>query len=237
MFSRRLLPFYILASILLLAFARCPQAARAQVLKADYQFQNTLAVTTPGAPPLTNLGDNSFAKETVNGEKRVVLRFPEASGVMLSGASGVIPRETYSIVMLFRFESTTSWRRVLDFKNSVSDNGLYTKDGKLQFYPLLIGDEVVVRPNQWVQVLLTRDRQKNVCGYVDGRLQFHFVDTADDAVIGPANNLRFFRDDGPIENSAGAVARIRLYDRPLTVAWAAGGRRLVSGARIKKLFH
>ena len=41
------------------------------------------------------------------------------------------------------------------------------------------------------------------------------------AVIGPEDVLRFFRDDGN-EHAAGAVARIRLYSRVLTPDEVAG---------------
>lgn len=194
-----------------------PTCAQAQALKADYQFRNTLASSVGTAPPLENLGENTFGTETVNGQPRPVLRFPQGSGVVIPRAKGVIPADTYSLVILFRFVTTDGWRRLVDFKNATFDMGLYTKDGRLQFYNDAIGDEVVVQPGVFVQVMLTRDRQKNVCGYVNGRLQFTFVDAADQAVIGDANNLRFFRDDGD-EHSAGAAARIRLYDGPLAVA-------------------
>lgn len=190
----------------------------AQTLKADYQFNNTLASSVKTAPALVNLGENTFSTETVNGQPHAVLRFPEASGVALTPAIGVIPAETYTIIVQFRFATTNGYRRIIDFKNATMDQGLYIQYGCLNFYNVASGTQPVIQPKTFVQVMLTRDRQKNVCGYVNGRLEFTFVDDGDLAVISPANTLRFFRDDGPVENSAGAVLRIRLYDGPLMVA-------------------
>lgn len=195
-----------------------PAAGHAQALKADYQFQKTLASTVGKASALDKLGEITYATETVNGEPRTVLTFPEGSGVVLSPAKGVIT-DSYSIVVLFRLDSTVGYRRLVDFKNATTDMGLYTLEGALKFYNIAAGAEPVVHPNTFVQFMLTRDHQKNVCGYINGRLQFTFVDQGDAAVIGEANTLRFFRDDGH-EHSSGAVARIRIYDAPLTVARA-----------------
>jgi hypothetical protein len=60
-----------------------------------------------------------------------------------------------------------------------------------------------------LQVVLTRDGT-NVAGYVNGAQQFSFADSGGNGVISAANKLIFFKDNG-IEESGGAVARIRLY--------------------------
>jgi hypothetical protein len=64
-----------------------------------------------------------------------------------------------------------------------------------------------------------------VRGYVDGVQQWQFTDTAGDSVISPNNNLFFFVDNNAGgatgEDSAGAVARIRVFDRPLTATQVA----------------
>jgi concanavalin A-like lectin/glucanase superfamily protein len=203
-----------------IAVALFSDSAAAQVLKADYQFQHTLASAVTGAPPLVNIAENSFAQETVDGRPRVVLKFPEGSGVALNKASGVIPGGVYTIIMQFRFATITGYRRLIDFKNGTVDEGLYTLNGALHFYNITGGVEPLVQPDVFVQVMITRDRQKRVCGYVNGRLQFSFTDEGDQAVANNGDTLRFFRDDGPMEQSAGAVARIRIYSGALIVAEA-----------------
>ncbi len=217
-------------------------------LKADYQFQNTLESTVAGAPPLSNLGENSFQTETVgfaeatglaaagagsqarlaDDSVRTVLAFPLGSGVALDSTVGVIPDDAYSIVMLFRFEEVNGYRMILDFKNGSGDIALYNYYGTLVFYTAAYGENSPITPNTWVQVVLTRDAARNVVGYVNGIEEFAFVDEAELATVGVDNNLRFFRDNQGvgIEHSAGAVARIRLYDRALSADEVAGLGRL-----------
>jgi len=223
----------ILALVSLLASVVLGSApAAAQVVKADYQFRHSLASSVAGAPPLVNIADNTFDQETVDGQPRVVLKFPEGSGVALNKASAVIPGGVYTIIIQFRFSTITGYRRLIDFKNGTVDEGLYTLNGALHFYNISGGVEPLVQPDVFVQVMLTRDRQKRVCGYVNGRLQFSFTDEGDEAVINNGDTLRFFRDDGPTEQSAGAVARIRIYSGALIVARAtsAGRPRLATNA-------
>ncbi|MCA1695862.1 MAG: LamG domain-containing protein, partial [Actinobacteria bacterium] len=60
--------------------------------------------------------------------------------------------------------------------------------------------------------------------YVNGVQQFSFTDSTNDAVITAAQLPRFLSDDSefPGEDSAGAVARVRSYDAPLTAAEVGG---------------
>ena len=210
------------------ALERPPVAPRV-TLKADYRFQNNLRSSVVGAPDLTNIAPNSFAPEAVDGRSVSVLRFAAGSGLRLTPVSGIIPTiassdATYSIVMLFRFADISGYRRILDFSNSTSDSGLYNLSGGLTFYSRTAASTGVISVNNYAQVVLTRDIAANVTGYVNGVRRFTFVDDTDLAVAG-ANILRFFRDNGG-ENSAGAVARIRLYNGALTAAQVAGLDRL-----------
>ncbi len=189
----------------------------AQTLCADYRLENTLASTDGKAPALAPLGDNAFAREEVGGAVRPALRFPKGSGLAITPATAVVAGDAYTIIIEFRFDETESWRRIIDFRNATTDEGLYSKDGRLEFYSIAIGKEVVIKPNTWVQVMLTRNRFGKVVGYVDGKPQFAFTDTEKRALPDAANTLRFFRDDGD-EQSAGAVARIRIYGGALTTA-------------------
>lgn len=193
---------------------------------ADYQFQNALASSVGTPPALTDLGPdaNSFASGAVNGSSQAVLTFPADNGVQLAPTTGVIPNDTYTIAVLFRFATVTGgdgWRRIVDFKDGTSDRGLYVYRGALELYPDARGTTATIKAEGYVQVVLTRDSTGTVTGYVDGAKQFSFDDSLlNDAVIDANNTLRFFRDNEsggfPGEASAGAVARIRLYDEALT---------------------
>jgi hypothetical protein len=200
-------------------------AAWAASLKADYRFNNTLASSVAGAPSATNiatLGPNGFTTETVRGSPGRVLTFPQGNGVQISTA-GVIPVSAYTIVVVFRFSDIGGYRRIIDFKSGTSDRGLYDLNGQLVFYSTASGSQSPppITPSAhgdpYHEVALSRSSSGLVIGTVDGVEQFQFQDTNGDAVIDPGQALRFFKDDAvvPGEQSGGAVANIRLYDRPL----------------------
>jgi len=206
-----------------------PSASAA--LRADYRFQTTLASSVGAPSALTDLGPaaNSFATESVNGSSRTVLTFPNGNGAQLAPTTGVIPNDNYTLVVLFRFAQTTDtqWQRIVDFQHGTSDRGLYSHQGALEFYPYARGTTAAIKAEEYVLVVLTRDSAGTVSGYVDGTKQFSYDDSSTDAAVIDANNaLRFFRDNesgGPSEeSSAGAVARIQLYDEALTAEQVAG---------------
>jgi hypothetical protein len=217
--------------LVLLAIGGAESALAA--LTADYQFQGTLTSSIAGAPALTNAGpgSNAFATETVDGSSRTVLTFPQGNGVALSPTTGVTPGNNYTIVLLARLANVTGYRRYADFKNATSDNGLYNLDGQLNFFDQATGPGAPITANSYRQVVLTRDSVTGtVVGYVDGAQQFSFVDAAGDGIISAANTLRFFIDDAVVtgEESAGAVARIRIFDNVLTPAAVAALDRAVA---------
>ena len=205
-------------------------SATVTTLKADYQFQNTLASSVGTAPVLINLGSNTFGTTTVDSITRTVLNFTQGNGLSLSPTTDIISNSTYSVVVLFSFTNISGYCRILDFKNQGSDKGLYNYNGNLNFYNIAIGSGTPITANSFVQVVLTRDSSKNVVGYVNSTQQFSFVDSSDDALIDTNNILRFFRDDLVVsgEASAGSVARIRLYNVALSAAEVSALDRLPS---------
>lgn len=209
----------VTAALLWAAVIAVGLPAAAATLVADYQFQNTLSSSVGSPPAVVDLGPgtNAFVSDTVAGQTRTVLAFPEDNGLSLAPTTGVIPNDHYSVVILFRFDNVDGYRRILDFKDGQSDCGFYLLDGALDFYcdPTGTGS---IAPDTYVQVVLTRDSAGNVMGYIDGNPNLSFDDSSSgDAVIDSNNTLRVFRDNecdaGACgEDSAGAVARIRLYD-------------------------
>ena len=213
------------------------QSAGAASLVADYRFQDTHASSVGSAPPLTDLGSgNAFATETVNGSSQRVLTFPEGGGLQLA-TSGLVPSDAYSVIVLFRFANTSSYRRILDATNSIRDNGLYVLDGHLDFFDDNDssnsdhqGPSAVFADNTYAEVAFTRDAAKQLVGYVNGTQQFTYTDSFDQAALS-TGSLIFFTDDQAVggEASAGAVAHILVYDGPLTPAevsaiFSTGGR-------------
>ena len=196
-------------------------------LTADYRFQNTLASSVGTAPELTNVGaGNGFAIETVDGQSRTVLTFPQHNGLQLTPTNGITANggATYTIVLLARLADINRYRRYINFEHTTSDpdNGLYNYSGDLIFYNSSSdpsGSGAPITAGAYHQVVITRDSGGSVVGYVDGMEQFSFTDSAEDGIIN-ANTLRFFIDDGS-EDSAGAVARIRVFNNVLTPAQVA----------------
>jgi hypothetical protein len=222
--------FCVMLALSVAGWATVASSAGA-ALRADYQFQNTLASSVGAPPPMTSLGfgTNSFATEPVNGSSQAVLTFPAENGVQLAPTMGVIPNGNYTFVVLFRFAQITSrpWQRIVDFQNGTSDRGLYSHEGSLEVYPYAKGATATIKAQEYVLVVLTRDSAGTVTGYVDGTKQFSYDDSSTQAAVIDANNtLRFFRDNesgGPSgESSAGAVARIQLYDEALTAEQVTG---------------
>ena len=216
--SRRLLAG---GAALTAALAVAVPADAAGTLKADYRFQNTRASSVSGLPALTDLGGaNRFAVQPVDGTNRTVLTFGAHHGLQLKPTTG-LPSDNYSIVLLVKLGNVDGYRRYVDFKHGTDDQGLYDEGGRLYFYGGEDADQVSIRRNAWEQVVLTRSAStKTVVGYVDGVKQITFQDTTNLAVIDATKTLIFFRDNlsggGTGEDSAGAVARIRLYSAPLT---------------------
>jgi hypothetical protein len=184
---------------------------------ADYRFQNTLASAVGTPPDLQNIGaGNSYQGDVVDGFARVVYRFAQGNGLLLFPTTNTIASNVWSMVLLFRFDTVSGYRRVVDMKLPSSEAGIYVLNGNLQFYPLAIGSGAPVAASNYVQVVLTRDETNFVRGYVNGVQQFAVADSSQYLVIGGTNyGLRFFIDNGG-ENSGGNVARIRLFNTVLT---------------------
>ncbi|HEY1274837.1 MAG TPA: LamG-like jellyroll fold domain-containing protein [Thermoleophilaceae bacterium] len=224
--TRRAIPSALAAVIVCVAAAAQPAAAA--TLRADYRLAGTLEPSCCGAPALANIGDgNGFVADAVRGVRRPVLEFAAGGGVATASA-GVVPSASYSIAALFRFDAIDGFRRVVDFQGGLLDAGLYNLDGQLAFFPFVSGqgDPAPIAADAYSQVVITRDGATGeVVGYVNGVPQVAFTDGGGDAVIGAvaggSGGLRFFADDSSDnggEQSAGAVARIRAWDGPLTPA-------------------
>ena len=104
----------------------------------------------------------------------------------------------------------------MDLRDGAADEGSYVENGRLKH-----SDGPPSAPNTYVQVVYTRDgSQESQRAYVDGQLAVD-ASVVDDSDLGlQGASMRFFRDDVefPNEASAGAVARIRVYDGPLTAS-------------------
>jgi hypothetical protein len=154
----------------------------------------------------------------VLGRSRTVLWFARGSGLSLVPAARVIDGREYTIELPFRLRHLGGWRKIIDFRNGSDDSGLYSCDGRLNFFATGLASPATIEAGSYVHVVLTRDTSARVVGCVNGARQFSFRDTGELAVIDANDTLRVFSDDAETngEYSGGAVSRIRLYDGPLT---------------------
>ena len=203
-----------------------PEAAPALV--ADYRFDNRLTSAVPGAPPLHHINhaatDNTFATENVDGVSRRVLQFPEGNGLLVTNLHRILRPASYTIAVRMRFDAVNGYRRVLNYKSfgsARSDTGVYVRDNDLVFYDRAFPTTDSIDADEWVTVVVTRAKNRTLRAYVDGEQQFGFVDRLNRAVIDGSDGLRFFRDDSSGEMSSGSVARIRIWDGPMTPAQVA----------------
>ncbi len=196
-----------------------PEPAQAvPAATADYYFQGSLESSLGTAPDLVEVesGSTAFTADGTTGV--TVLRFAGGRGLALAPTTHVIRSSGYSIEILFRFDLLAGFRKVIDFKNGSTDDGLYVLDGCLTFFPKEQDALTRIGSDSYVQVVLTRDAADRVVGYVDGVRQFAFDDRGGLAKVGGSDSLRFFVDDVTTtqEWSSGAVSQIRLFDQALT---------------------
>ncbi|MBM5817821.1 MAG: LamG domain-containing protein [Cyanobacteria bacterium K_Offshore_surface_m2_239] len=188
-------------------------------LVANYQFQNTLSSAVPAAPDLAPFAMGSFAPETIGGTPTFVYNFGQQQGLSLN-TSGLIS-DNYTIAALFKFNQTSSYRKIFDFKNLTTDNGLYLDSGRLNFYDEKSGGPTVAA-GTFLEAVLTRDDSTSlVSAYLNGVPVFTFTDTSSLGVVSAAQLLNIFQDDNTTsggESSSGSVAGIQIFITVLTNA-------------------
>jgi hypothetical protein len=113
----------------------------------------------------------------------------------------------YSIETRFRFDTTSGFRRIIDFNDLLGDRGLYNKNSDLAFYDVTEGSSALITDGTDVTVRLTRG-SNFVTGYVNGISQFGF---GDGGGLATATGLwlTFFADNGG-EASSGFADSIRI---------------------------
>jgi len=226
----------LLAGLLAAPAGAATEARAKATLVADYRFGGTLAGSVSGTPALTETGNG--VAEYVK-DDQLVYRFPKGNGLDLNAASTIMPKGKYTIAILMRFDAMSGYRRLITYYKNHRDTGMYLYDGYPYFYDyeydyLSFGK---MTKNTWFQFVLTRSGTGVLKGYMNGELRFTVDDSANkDGVIGADDVLRFFRDNSNNEEAGGAVARIRIWDKPLSatkiasLGWVVRQKIITSGA-------
>ncbi len=141
--------------------------------------------------------------------------FGPNQGLSLTG--GLLNTADYSVVLVMQMNLATApfFKKVLDFSNLSSDDGLYVAGNHFQLYPGDAGSDNVPS-NTDFEVTLARDGQTGETKvYLNGVLQQVYTGTASNVAIATANILKFFKDDavsGGFESFSGSVDRILIYN-------------------------
>jgi hypothetical protein len=218
-----------MAGLALSAALLLASPASGATLKGDYQLEGNHSSSCGAAPNLIDVGpgSNAFTNEFIAGNVDGVLTFPADNGLNLN-TQGILPQLRYTVIMQFRLVQVTSGTTyvsllVFDSDPPTRDSGLYVHEGSLTFY-----DDAAtpsdheepapsVAPDQYIEVALTRDGAGQVMVYANGVPRISYDDSANGVGALLENAIEFFREDGT-EESAGAVARIRVYDDALSAA-------------------
>lgn len=147
--------------------------AQAATLTNLYTLNNTLADRN-GGPNLVSLGGTLAAGGGYT--------FGANEGLRLSNAFTPTNNGTqYSIVLDYRLDATSGSRKLIDFKNLISDSGLYSNNGNLTLVGInsstvAVGSTAVGDGNN-VRLVLTRDTATGTTNaYYNGIPQFTFND-------------------------------------------------------------
>ena len=181
-------------------------AAQATVPIHLYELNNSYADSL-GGPALSSFGGTLGATS---------YSFAADQGLAVDNAVG---QDVYTIDISFLFESTSNYRRIVDFKVGASDTGVYNLDTALNFYDIITSASNAFADGQAVRVTISRDAAGTFTGYVNGVQQISFSDTSGLAKFDTVNNTaRFFVDDiiVPNEASAGSVDYIAIYATALS---------------------
>jgi parallel beta-helix repeat protein len=182
-----------------------------------YRFEDNLRSSIDNPPDLTNINAGlNFSTATVRGAARRVLNFPYNTGLQLQPTLGVFPNQLYTMAFLFRFDSVSGWKRLIDFRNGI-DQGLYVHDGMLEFYPYSGQSAVCMTNNTWHMVAITHDASGQMNLYCDGVLRLTLTDSSSYGVVSAANTVRFFKDDGG-DIPSGSVSRLHIFSRVLDLS-------------------
>jgi hypothetical protein len=180
----------------------------AATLIHDYRFQNNLADSF-GDPSLVSLGGTvGSGSYTFGAQQGLTVRnaLPDSAD--------------YSLFLNFEFSAASGYRKIVDFKNPTTDNGLYNLNAALNLFPVVTGSLSTIPAGTFVNVAITRDAASYmVIGYVNGAQEWQYTDTALYGIFSSPNKIiNFFQDDTATsggESSAGVATRIQIFNGAL----------------------
>jgi parallel beta-helix repeat protein len=187
------------------------------VEKHFYEFNGNFEDTL-GGPTLTDDGGDP-PQGTIT---QTTYEFDDHQGLELFFPS--VSSDNYSIEMCLKVNDGQDnefegWRKLIDFKNFDSNNGLYVSGGggrtdQLEFANLGFNGPTKITNGEFFHVVLTRDgNTDDVTVYLDGIEEFDFNDNSARAVFDkPGKVMQFIQGDHPGEQPDGTIDYIKIYD-------------------------
>ncbi len=137
--------------------------------------------------------------------------------------------DEYTIGVKFSFDTTSgSWRKIIDYENSISDNGFYFyNDGHLRFYPDSLTSTKVISSGEVVNFIIVRSKTEFSAYIVkdDGSVTKEFssnaATTLSDSIPYKKDGktlLGFFFDDIVTRSEAttgGKIYSLSIYDKAI----------------------
>ena len=192
------------------------QVEQNSVINPTYSWDTNFVSSINSSPildPVDTLGNDT--NDTVFDQAgKSVYRFASNSGLLLNDPN--IPINNYSIELVFTFDATTGYRKIIDFSDRVSDTGLYVLDNSLRFYSETAA--VGTLASGYNHIVFSRASNNTTIIYLNGSEVLSFNDTNGLADLSPNGDLYLFVDDTETggEHSAGNVSLIGLYNSVLT---------------------
>ena len=183
-------------------------SAFAATLTSAYEFEGNLQDSViNGVDPSMVTGTRGYGNgSVVNGE------FVFGFGQGLELTNGFANINSYSVELYFRFDNVTGYRNIFDPGSSRNDKSLYVYNSQLKWYPLNHDTSSnYISANTYHHIVMTRDSNGSLYGYVDGVMRINNVNAGTDAQV-TGNVAHFFEDNASSEMSAGAAKYITIYD-------------------------
>lgn len=183
----------------------------------SYKFNGNFNEGSGNGPALNKICTGQFVFETLPDYNinQNVYQFDNNCGFSFDDANGFLASGTYTIELYFKMSGLSSWKRVINFKNSTSDNGCYVFNGQMNFYNIATSTGAPFQAGEYTHYVITRNgNTKEVIMYGDGNHYISFVDNLDDAVYDGNKKFIFFQDDNVVagEASDGSIAMLKIHN-------------------------
>ena len=149
-------------------------------------------------------------------------------GLKIRIPDAVFTENDYSVAINFQFSEINSYRKILDFANMGSDQGLYY-NGSMRLYSAGQYGSTMVNPGTFYTILLTRSgADDSTKAYIVNGNTLSLESEADDtgldfvSVLSGADRvLRFFHDDSTTASEfsvSGSVSQIRIWNGVVSIS-------------------